>query len=380
MKILLTTSFYPPFHIGGDAVHVKNLAESLDKTGHEVHVMHSIDAYNLKRKEIKKSPESRITIHPLKSPIGILEPILNYSFNTQRHTLNSFKRIVQKHRFDIVHHHNISLLGYNILRKQGDYKNIYTAHDYWLLCHKYDMLKNMDLCNKKECLSCCIKEKRIYQIFRNSREFRKSLEDIGHIITPSRFMGEVFKREFSKVNIIPNFITENRIGKTAIKDYFIYAGVLERHKGILNLIKAFSKTEKKLLLAGTGSLETEIRKKKTDNIELLGWKSHQELLPLIASSQALILPSICLENNPLVALEAMSVGTPVIGSETGGIPEIVKKIDPSLVFKKDSVQELKTIIENFDRKKYPAETIKEIFNKNYSQDMFMKKYKSLLEK
>ena len=50
-KILMVSTFYPPYHLGGDAIHVKYLADELSKAGHEVHVIHSLDAYNLKKNE-----------------------------------------------------------------------------------------------------------------------------------------------------------------------------------------------------------------------------------------------------------------------------------------------------------------------------------------
>ena len=40
-KILMVSTFYPPYHLGGDAIHVKYLADELSKAGHEVHVIHS---------------------------------------------------------------------------------------------------------------------------------------------------------------------------------------------------------------------------------------------------------------------------------------------------------------------------------------------------
>jgi glycosyltransferase involved in cell wall biosynthesis len=46
----MTTTFYPPYHIGGDAVHVRILAEELVKKGHEVHIIHLLDSYYLKKK------------------------------------------------------------------------------------------------------------------------------------------------------------------------------------------------------------------------------------------------------------------------------------------------------------------------------------------
>lgn len=378
MKILLTSSFYPPHHIGGDAVHVEYLAQALVREGHVVHVMHSLDAYNLKKKEKKTRPKSKVIVHTLSSPLGILEPILNYSFGTQKYTMDSFKKLIKKENFDVVHHHNISLLGYNILKKIKPYINLYTAHDYWLMCHKYSMIKNKEICTKKNCFSCCFKNKKIYQHFRNSSKFKACINDIDNIITPSRFMANVFLRDFNNVKIIHNFIPEMPIiKKRKIKDYFIYAGVLEEHKGILNLTRAFSRLNRKLLIVGTGSLKKDIKKLKTKNIELVGWKKQEELFSLISSAQALIIPSTCLENNPLTALESISLGTPVIGSDSGGIPEIVEKIDKRLVFKKDNINQLRNIILNFDRSKYP--NIKNIHQRHFSQKIFLKKYLRLIK-
>ena len=71
LKILFTSTFYPPFHLGGDAVHVKYLAEELVKRGNEVHVIHSLSAYLLKRGALKNSqqeePLTNLHIHAVQS-------------------------------------------------------------------------------------------------------------------------------------------------------------------------------------------------------------------------------------------------------------------------------------------------------------------------
>ena len=60
----MTSTFYPPYHIGGDAVHVKYLAEELAKRGHEVHILHSIDAYNVKRKKLARANRNKWSLYP----------------------------------------------------------------------------------------------------------------------------------------------------------------------------------------------------------------------------------------------------------------------------------------------------------------------------
>jgi glycosyltransferase involved in cell wall biosynthesis len=90
------------------------------------------------------------------------------------------------------------------------------------------------------------------------------------------------------------------------------------------------------------------------------------------------MPSIWPENCPLIALEALSVGTPVISSGKGGLPEIIEKIDKDLIY--NSADGLKQILLNFDKRKYPSYTVKAIYEKHYSSRSYLKKYKELIEK
>lgn len=380
-KILMTTSFYPPYHVGGDAIHVKYLAEALVKEGHEVHVLFSIDAYNFKRKEKKEVTNwNGVKVHILKSPLGKLEPVLNYCFGSQRYTYNHFKKLIETEKFDVVHHHNISLLGYDILKKIGNYKNIYTAHDYWLICHRYDLLKNEGkICDNKTCFSCCVKNMKPYQFFRNFAKFKESINDMDLVIAPSKFMKSKLDKEIKKVKVIYNFVPNpGNVKSYPEKDYFLYAGVLEKHKGILPLIEVFKELkDKKLLIVGKGNLEEEIKDsiKGSDNITFLGFKNHDELFPIIKSANALIIPSQWAENMPLIAIESLTLGTPVIGSNLGGIHEIIEKIDEKLIFK--DFNELKKIILEF--KENNKNKLIGIFEDNFSVSNFIKIYGVLIK-
>jgi len=383
----MTTSFYPPYHLGGDATHVKYLAEALVKEGHEVHVLFSMDAYNLKRKnksEVKTW--NGVKIHILKSPLGKLEPIMNYCFGTQRYTYNYFKKLVKKEKFDVVHHHNISLLGHKILKKIGNYKNLYTAHDYWLTCPKYDRFKFGKICEeRKNCFFCCLAHKHPYPIWWNSKDFKCVLNDIDTIIAPSEYMAKNLRNYINKeVKVIYNFVPEPKNVKSQkkYKDYFIFVGQLERHKGILPLIEVFKELkDKKLLAVGTGSLEKEIKDKVRNykNIKLLGWKSQEELFPLVKDANALMLPSLWGENMPLTIIESYSLGSPAIGTNLGGVPELIEKVDKNLIFDYRDFLSLKGIIENFYKKTYTEKKIKDIYEKSFSSEGYLKKYGELIK-
>jgi glycosyltransferase involved in cell wall biosynthesis len=89
-----------------------------------------------------------------------------------------------------------------------------------------------------------------------------------------------------------------------------------------------------------------------------------------------IIPSIWVENAPLVALEAFSVGCPVIASNTGGLPEIVGKVDKKLIFKNRI--ELRNILLSFSRNEFPSERIEKVYEQNFSPQIYVDKYIAII--
>ena len=88
----------------------------------------------------------------------------------------------------------------------------------------------------------------------------------------------------------------------------------------------------KLVIVGEGNLEEKLKKQAEplgDKVQFLGSKTHQELKEIYASADVFVAPSVTAEDGDkeglgLVLLEAMASGLPVVGSESGGIPEIVR--------------------------------------------------------
>ena len=391
LKFLFTSTFYPPYHIGGDAVHVKYLAEELAKWGHEVHVLHSLDAYRVKRKRSSKRDEEaydNVNVHTIQTSFS-LSPYIIYLFGNSPAVVREFESLLREIKPDVVHHHNISLLGYNLLRKRGNYLNLYTAHDYWLICQQNNPLKNnLEICDGGLCRFCSLKRGKPPQLWRYLKGFKEAVKSIDVVIAPSNYMKQkILKYLNVKIITIPNFAPKppNTIEVSDFSDFFLFAGVLEWHKGVTDLVRAYKEVSKridsKLVIVGTGSLEVKIReyieKHRLENkVFLFGWQDHNSLYRLLKDANALIIPSIGPENCPLIAIEALSVGTPIITSNKGGLPEIVKKIDRNLIF--NSIDKLKNILLNFDRNKYPPQFIKSIYEKDYSPEAFLKKYLKLV--
>src|SRR5436309_5145452 len=142
LRFLLATTFYPPYHLGGDAVHVRYLAEALAARGHEVHVEFSPAAYRLKRKDRPEPPkENGVRLHPIPSPFGRAQPLSAHQLGRSPGVSRFHARLLQDLRPDVVHLHNISLLGLGVLRHPSGTTVLYTAHDYWARCPRSDLLK-----------------------------------------------------------------------------------------------------------------------------------------------------------------------------------------------------------------------------------------------
>jgi glycosyltransferase involved in cell wall biosynthesis len=78
--------------------------------------------------------------------------------------------------------------------------------------------------------------------------------------------------------------------------------------------------ETTLKVVGTGPLESDLRSRYRE-AEFLGYRSGDALKQIVANAAFVVVPSEWYENCPMVVLEAMAMGKPVIGSAIGGIPE-----------------------------------------------------------
>jgi len=134
------STFYPPYSFGGDAMYLHRLVNALARRGHEVDVIHCADSYRL----LHAGPPTQVfhnaagvTVHTLKSPLGFLSPLLAQQTGMTWPKTNQIRDVLMSKKFDVIHYHNVSLLGPQVLRLEPDYRDflkVYTAHEHWLVC------------------------------------------------------------------------------------------------------------------------------------------------------------------------------------------------------------------------------------------------------
>lgn len=249
--------------------------------------------------------------------------------------------------------------------------------------------------NHKNCEKCingdfinCIKGKCIHSSTAKSIigamegyfwKYKKIYRELDNIICCSNFMknkmdvNPIFKE---KTVAIHNFIDKVEQKETKKKGYILYFGRFSTEKGIGTLIDVCQELENiKFVFAGVGPLENEIKKIK--NITNVGFKSGQELENLIREASFTIYPSEWYENCPFSVMESQMYGTPVLGADIGGIPELIQIGKTGEIFESGNKEELKNkILELWNNK----EKLKE-YSKNcrgISFDTLEEYYKKII--
>lgn len=356
MKILLVNKFH--YLKGGSEKYYFELGELLKENGHEVAYFSMEDERNIKTGD-KEYFVSKIDLNN-GSKLQALD-VISSKQNAEKmiEALEDFKP-------DIVHLNNFQRqLSASIIKpiKKRNIPIVFTAHDVQAICPAITMLDgNGNVCEKcmgGKYLNCfkkkCNKNSTMKSLlgaiegyyYRLKKIYSKKID---YIITPSEFYKEKFVNDgisSKKIEAIHNSIDVNLYNiETNDEGYALYFGRLSKEKGILNLIDAFSKLETgKLYIAGEGPEKEKITKfikdnKLQDRIKLLGFLNSGQMKEQVSKCKFVVVPSIWYENCPYSVLETLAIGKPVIGSNMGGIPELVNDGENGYIYKFDDINEL----------------------------------------
>ncbi len=148
--------------------------------------------------------------------------------------------------------------------------------------------------------------------------------------------------DVSRFVVLPNFVEVDRFEFRPGGDYVFYFGRLSPEKGVDTLIRACAKARVPLVIAGDGpareSLER-LAEKSGAQAKFLGFLTGDDLKDALYGARFTVLPSTCFENAPLSILESFAAGKPVIGSNLGGIPELISE-DTGVLFPPGNIEAL----------------------------------------
>ncbi len=240
------------------------------------------------------------------------------------------------------------------------------------------------------------------QIWRRKEEaFRALHADRLHFIALNRWMADLVKKSplFGKfqVTVVPNGVDtdvfaprDSRVARHVLgipQDasvlLFIADSVRNRRKGFAMLAQALTQLEacRNLFLLSTGrgpvELETSIPHSHVGHVE------NRRLLSLVYSAADLCVVPSLQDNQPNTVLEAMACGTPVVGFDVGGIPEMVRPGISGALTGAGDVQGLCTAIIDLlsqpERRAQMGASCREIVMKEYPLEMQVRRYLELYE-
>lgn len=345
MKILFVNKFL--YENGGSETYVFKLGEYLASNGHEVQYFGMEDERNIVGNKWNILTKST-TFHK-KSPKNLLYPFrIIYSAEARR----KIKQIIKLYRPDIVHLNNFNFqITPSIIYEVNKHRIplIFTAHDYQLICPNHMMYRPDKGVPCEECISSgffrCAKNKCIHGSklrsilgFFESALYHglKTYSLIDKVICPSEFLERkmllkpVFKGK--TVTIHNPFPKKTKSLSVTKGSYVLYFGRFSKEKGINTLINVCKRlSDMQFVFAGGGPLEHLISD--TPNIKNAGFLKGDELIKTISEACFSIYPSEWYENYPYSVMESVIYGTPVIGANMGGIPEIIKNGHTGLLFK-----------------------------------------------
>lgn len=349
MRFCHVTTFYPPWNFGGDGIAIRTICEALANRGHEVDVVHCVDAYELRGHRAVRQPadSSRVRRHAIRSPLGRLSPLITQQTGRPGPKRQQLEKILAD-GYDVVHFHNISLIGGpGVLPLSRAPVTLYTTHDHWLLCPTHVLWKNRSgPCDRPTCLTCSLRSGIPPQAWRYTNLLERGLRHVDALLCPSDYSAQRHRaagitrpihvhRWFPRVGAEPDKPIRGPATETDPRPLFAYSGRLVASKGVEALLEAFApRPDYRLVLAGDGALAGPLRRRfqAAEHIRFAGEVHAAELERLLRRATAVIVPSWGPEVLALSAVEALACGTPVIVRRAGGSAESVELTGGGLIY------------------------------------------------
>jgi len=124
-------------------------------------------------------------------------------------------------------------------------------------------------------------------------------------------------------------------------EYLGYMGRISPEKGIRTLVEAAKGLgDVPVHIAGDTNGDTELVNNAPPSVKFVGWCDQTQKKTFYHGARFIVIPSVCFEVFPTVALEALSYGVPVIGARIGGIPEVVIDNKTGLLFESRNSKQL----------------------------------------
>lgn len=355
LKILVLTSLFPPYYVGGYELGCGDVVAGLRERGHAVTVLTS--TYG-----VEQAQRDDFVYRVLDVDI---RPVLQDTFAHQQHlyqreltNITATVEIVKTINPDIVYVwsiHNASLSCVRVLQRAG-YRTAFFISDLWpFRSPAWDAFYYFPSHPLRFLYRCWLGLK----LWRSTGVREKLPLTLTHVQFASGFLAQTIQAVKSVKQAIvihwgvdgSRFLVERQPDR--VRHRLLFVGQVVQHKGIDTLIEvvgvlhnAYGYTDLCLTVAGICLSETYLAELQAQTEDLgirhavdwLGMLPREQLPALYAEHDILVFPSRWDEPFSITVVEALAAGLVVIASATGGTPEIIQHEKTGLLFERDDVE------------------------------------------
>lgn len=325
-RILILLKF--PIYGGGSGSFTRNLARQLSKTGEFEVAIAAPDTREIpgvKIFTIKPAFKAVFESHPEWPRAKRYSQLTGAEFERQYNSfLRDISRIIEQFKPDVIHVNHAHFLTWiaSLIKSMSGIGYIVTVHGTDIynatLDRRYFVLTRQAIERAEQIIAVSPHTRKWFL-----KVFGQKLKAKTRIISPGIDAGSYLKKK--PINIIDQ--KYNLEGRKLI----IFVGRLTREKGLEYLIKAAKKIKGEIYIIGDGNYKDYLTNFAkligVKNVHFLGYfkkEDMNELREFYQRANVLVLPSVADESFGLAALEAMASWTPVVASNKGGIPLVVK--------------------------------------------------------
>ena len=300
---------------------------------------------NVERQQLEAAGH-QVQTHLLENPVDVRPSLASLARSPwNRQSAAQVLATALEFQPDVVHVHNtwfaLSPSVFPAL-KDGGFPVVATIHNYRLTCLNALLYRDNHPC--LDCVGRLPWPGILHRCYRDSalqstavavtiathRALRTWHDDVSRIIALTQFAADILVRSGlpeSRIVVKPNAVADPgpRATPPSISDSILYVGRFTEEKGVLDLLDSWERAELpnlQLRMIGNGPLLDRLRASGRPGVHFLGHLSSAEVRRIMLEARALVLPSRWFEGMPMVLLEAMAAGLPVVVPDHGDLLDI----------------------------------------------------------
>lgn len=276
---------------------------------------------------------------------------------------------------------------------------ILTMHNYRPLCAGAMLMRNGKPC--EDCVGGLKLPGILYRCYRGSvvgsacvgliggylKKLIKRYPDLITLISLTNFAKSRYVADgFPSDNIVVrgNSLSDPKEGLKEREKKIVFVGRLSAEKGAATLLQAVVGQDIELEIIGDGPDREYLESISSKNVNFMGSLPPQKVIESVKKATALTVPSQWYEGFPMVVLEAMATGTPILASRIGSLSEVVDDHENGLLIEPKDVdawrEAMLLVLSSSEKTKKMGTSARQKYLKHYAQDVSLKELETIYKK